>query len=90
MSDAKKLDLILREKNVCIKKMAREAGLPPTTVYSILHRDGDIRFDIALRIARVLEIDVADICSDDITDYIKVEIIRWKVFLYWIIMIVNN
>ncbi len=76
MSDAKKLDLILREKNVCIKKMAREAGLPPTTVYSILHRDGEIRFDIALRIARVLEIDVAEICSDDIVDYFRFEVIK--------------
>lgn len=76
MSDSKKLDCILKEKDVCIKKMAREAGLPPTTVYSILHRDCDIRFDIALRIARVLEIDVADICSDDIIDYIKIDIIR--------------
>lgn len=76
MSDSKKLDLILKEKNVCIKKMAREAGLPPTTVYSILRRDGDIRFDIALRIASVLGINVGDICSDDIVNIVKVEIIR--------------
>ena len=76
MSDSKKLDLILKEKNVCIKKMAREAGLPPTTVYSILRRDGDIRFDIALRIATVLGINVGDICSDDIVNIVKVEIIR--------------
>ena len=76
MSDSKKLVKILKEKELCVKEVALEAGLPPTTVYSIIQRDGNIRFDIALRLARVLDVYVGDICSDDIVEYIKYEIIR--------------
>lgn len=64
MGDGKKLKTVLDEKGKNVRWISRKTGISPTTIYSIIQRDTDIRLDFALRIARVLEIDVSEICSD--------------------------
>lgn len=64
MGDGKKLKAVLDRKGKNVRWIARETGISPTTLYSIIQRDTDIRLDFALRIAKVLEIDVSEICSD--------------------------
>jgi predicted transcriptional regulator len=76
MNDSQNLIRILNEKKLSVKEVAINAGIPPTTLYSIIQRNGNIRLDLALRLARILDIQAREICSDDIIDYVKVEIIR--------------
>lgn len=64
MGDGKKLKAVLDRKGKNVRWIANETAISPTTLYSIIQRDTDIRLDFALRIARVLEIDVSEICSD--------------------------
>lgn len=47
-----------------MKTVAAKAGMPPTTLYSILERNGSMRFDHAVRIAAVLNIPVCQLCDD--------------------------
>lgn len=44
--------------------LSKETTISPTTLYSIIQKDTAIRFDFALRIANVLNVEVSDICSD--------------------------
>ena len=64
MGDGKKLKAVLDRKGKNVRWIAKKTAISPTTLYSIIQRDTDIRLDFALRIARVLEIDVSEICSD--------------------------
>lgn len=64
MGDGKKLKAVLDRKGKNVRWIAKETAISPTTLYSIIQRDTDVRLDFALRIARVLEIDVSEICSD--------------------------
>lgn len=59
-----KLKEIIDEKNMSVRKVANESGIAPTTIYSIIQRDTEIRYDFALRIANVLDIPVDMICGD--------------------------
>jgi len=59
-----KLKNILDEKKMSVRQLANACGIAPTTLYSIIQRDTDIRYDFALRIANVLDIPVASLCSD--------------------------
>ena len=63
MGDGKKLKEYLDIKGTNVRKIAKETGISPTTLYSIIQKDSHIRFDFALRLANVLEIDVNEICS---------------------------
>lgn len=65
MGDGKKLKEILDKKNMSISRLAKETGMNRQTIYSIVKRDSYIRYDFALRIANVLEIDVNEICEDN-------------------------
>ena len=65
MGDGSKLKKILDEKGITITKLAKETGMNQQTLYSIVKRDSYIRYDFALRIANVLDIDVNDICEDN-------------------------
>ena len=44
-------------------KIAKATGISATTLYSIIQKDSNIRFDFALRLANELQIDVNEICS---------------------------
>lgn len=64
MGYGKKLKGILDEKNMSVRQLAKECNIAPTTLYSIVQRDADIRYDFALRIANTLDIPVGSICGD--------------------------
>ena len=64
MGYGKKLKELLDERNMTVKQLARACGMAPTTLYSIINRDTNIRFDSALRIANVLQVPIETICDD--------------------------
>ena len=63
MGDGKKLKEILDSKGTNVRQIAKATGISATTLYSIIQKDSNIRFDFALRLANELEIDVNAICS---------------------------
>ena len=63
MGDGRRLKEILDEKNMSVRSVAKQAGISPTTLYTIVQNDTAIRFDFALRIANVLDIETSVICS---------------------------
>ena len=63
MGDGKKLKELLDSKGTNVRQIAKATGISATTLYSIIQKDSNIRFDFALRLANELEIDVNDICS---------------------------
>lgn len=63
MGDGKKLKDCLKNKGTNVRRIAKAAGIPATTLYSVIRKDTSIRLDYALRLARELEIDVHEICS---------------------------
>ena len=63
MGDGANLKKILNEKGMNVRTLARKTGISPTTLYSLIQRDSNLRFDYALRIANELEIDVKEICE---------------------------
>lgn len=63
MGDGIKLKRYLDEKGTNVRQIAKATGISATTLYSIIQKDSNIRFDFALRLANELEIDVNEICS---------------------------
>ena len=63
MGDCKNLKKYLDEKGTNVRKIAKATGISATTLYSIIQKDSNIRFDFALRLANELQIDVNEICS---------------------------
>ena len=63
MGDGKKLKEILDSNNTNVRQIAKATGISATTLYSIIQKDSNIRFDFALRLANELEIDVNEICA---------------------------
>lgn len=63
MGDGKKLKEHIDNKGTDVRKIAKETGISATTLYTIIQKDTNIRFDFALRLANALEIDVNEICS---------------------------
>ena len=61
MGDGKKLKEILDSKGTNVRQIAKATGISATTLYSIIQKDSNIRFDFALRLANELEIDVIQI-----------------------------
>ena len=59
MGDGKKLKEILDEKGTNVRKISKATGISATTLYSIIQKDSNIRFDLA----NELDIDVNEICS---------------------------
>ena len=58
MGDGKKLKEYLDEKGTNVRRIAKETGISATTLYTIIQKDSNIRFDFALRLANALDIDV--------------------------------
>lgn len=63
MGDGKKLKEHIDNKGTNVRKIAKETGISATTLYTIIQKDANIRFDFALRLANALDIDVNEICS---------------------------
>ena len=63
MGDGRRLKEILDERSMSVRSVAKQAGISPTTLYTIVQNDTAIRFDFALRIANVLDIETSEICS---------------------------
>ena len=63
MGDGKNLKKYLDQKGTNVRKIAQATGISATTLYSIIQKDSNIRFDFALRLANELEIDVNEICQ---------------------------
>lgn len=51
MGDGKNLKKYLDEKGTNVRKIAKATGISATTLYSIIQKDSNIRFDFALRLA---------------------------------------
>ena len=52
MGDGKNLKKYLDEKGTNVRKIAKATGISATTLYSIIQKDSNIRFDFALRLAK--------------------------------------
>lgn len=63
MGDGSKLKEYLDKKGTNVRKIAKQTGISPTTLYSIIQKDSNLRFDYALRIANILDIEVDEICE---------------------------
>ena len=63
MGDCMKPKEILDSKGTNVRQIAKATGISATTLYSIIQKDSNIRFDFALRLANEFEIDVNEICS---------------------------
>ena len=66
MGNGKRLKEILDEKNIRVSELAKLTNMNQQTLYSIINRDYNIRFDFAFRIANALDIDVSEICDTDL------------------------
>ena len=64
MGDGKKLKEHIDNKGTNVRKIAKETGISATTLYTIIQKDTNIRFDFALRLANALDIDVNEICPE--------------------------
>ena len=47
MGDGKKLKEYLDEKGTNVRRIAKETGISATTLYTIIQKDSNIRFDFA-------------------------------------------
>lgn len=63
MGDGKKLKEYIDKNRTNVRKIAKENSISATTLYTIIQKDSNIRFDFALRLANALDIDVNEICS---------------------------
>ncbi|MBE5907973.1 MAG: helix-turn-helix transcriptional regulator [Lachnospiraceae bacterium] len=63
MGDGKRLKELIDAKGTNVRQLAKASGLKASTLYSIIQKDTNIRFDYALRIANELSVDVNEICS---------------------------
>lgn len=55
---------ILKEKGLNIRKLSILTGIGPSTLYSIMDRDTKIRYDYAIKIAKVLDVSACEICEE--------------------------
>ena len=56
MGDGKKLKEYLDEKGTNVRRITKETGISATTLYTIIQKDSNIRFDFALRLANALNL----------------------------------
>ena len=64
MGDGQSLKRILDEKGSNIRKISKITGITASTLYNIVKKDGNLRYDWALRIANVLDIEPEEICAN--------------------------
>ena len=51
MGDGQNLKRVLEEKGMNIRKISKITGITASTLYSIVNRDSNLRYDWALRIS---------------------------------------
>lgn len=63
VGDGANLKRIIAEKKTNVRQLAFATGICPTTLYSIISKDSNIRLDFAVLIAEELGIRVEEICN---------------------------
>ena len=63
MGDGLRLKEFIDQKGTNVRKVAKATGISASTLYTIIQKDSNIKFDFALRLADELDIDVNEICS---------------------------
>ena len=61
MGDGKKLKEIIDKRGINVRELSRRTGINHSSLYTLINRDSNLRFDYALRIANELDIDVNEI-----------------------------
>ena len=64
MGDGKKLKSLLKEMNTNVRQLSKKTGITASTLYSIINRDGDIRYEWAMKIAKALNVRPEAVCSN--------------------------
>ena len=64
MGDGQNLKRGLEEHGTNIKRIAKITGITSSTLYTIVKRDSNLRYDWALRIANILNIEPEEICQN--------------------------
>lgn len=75
MKDSERLEELIVKKGFTIRRLAKESGVPSATLYSIIERDKEISLDVALRLAKILKVDIKEISSDKILKEVNIEFI---------------
>jgi len=65
MGYGQNLKKALKERNMSVKELARLSNINTSTLYTCINRDSSIRYDMALPIANILDIDINLICKDN-------------------------
>ena len=63
MGDGQRLKAILKEKGTNVRQVAKKAEVSPTTLYTIIQKDTDIKLDLGLRLATALGVPLSKISS---------------------------
>ena len=64
MNDGMRLKVLLEERGLTVKEVARVADIPPITLYSIISRNSDIKLEYAVKLATALGLKTKDIMGD--------------------------
>lgn len=73
MGYGKNLKEAIDAKNMNVKQVSDLAGISSQTLYSIIKRDTSVRYDHAIRLSNVLDIDVSLICKEN--PYVEGEVL---------------
>ena len=65
MGYGQNLKKVLKERNMTVTELGRLCKINRSTTYKCINRDSSTRYDMALPIANVLDIDVDLICKDN-------------------------
>lgn len=58
MGQGKKLQSLLKERNISVTKLANETGISSNTLYAIIKRDSNINTDTLSKVANALQISI--------------------------------
>lgn len=64
MNIEKKIRKICEDRDISIAKLARDAGIPKTTIYSMMEREGSARLDNIQKICNATGITIEDFIDD--------------------------
>lgn len=72
MGIGSRLVKLMKEQNTNANELAAKAGVPPTTVYSLIRRDSSrVDIDSLIKIARALGVTADYFCSDEVANQPK-------------------
>ena len=64
MGNGLRLKKLIEDNNTNIRRVAMATGISPTTLYSIINKDSNIRLDMALLLSDELHVDIGEICDE--------------------------